>query len=261
LTNDSPSPVTIAQVDADCGCAAPARTYEGALVAPGASATIDFLLNVGFDTGARERKLRVALQSGEILTSVVRLAVVGAYSVSEQAIDFGDIDLADAEPVRRGIRFLSTSTKLLDVRTEYDWMTASVSSTPEGAEVVAEVRRNRADIGVSYGGLLLLTSDADRPTFRVSVRVNGVAPLMPVPSTVYLSSHDTMAVEFVDRSVQRVAITSCQAEPGPLRAEVLPDGRLAVTAGDAWRAGARVRVCVRDDSNRAGFVSVYALVN
>jgi hypothetical protein len=261
LANASANPITICRVDADCGCAAPTSSYEGAVVAPGASARIDFLMNSGFDTGPGERQFRVALQSGEVLVSVVRAVVMGSYSVSETAVNFGDVDMGAREPVRRRVRFVSRDTQLREVRADCDWIDAKFSGTPEGADVVAEVVPGRLDVGVSYAGLLLSTTDTDRPTFRVALRVNGIAELMPVPSGVYLRRGDTALVEFRDRDMARVRLRSCEAGPPELDTQVIADGRLSVSASGAWNRGSRARVRVHDDAGRVGFLHVCAIID
>jgi hypothetical protein len=191
----------------------------------------------------------------------VRIAVTGTYTVSERALDFGDVGLSAADPIRRTVRFLPTGSRLLGVRAECDWIESTVSPTAEGADVAVEVSRGHLDAGVSYAGLLLLTDDPDRPMFRISVRANGVSELMPAPLTLYLRRDETAVVRFRDRDMQEAHLRWPEPQGPGVTTEILPNGCLAITTNNDWKNGARVRVRARDDSGRAGFVSAYAIVD
>ena len=256
LAKNSSDPIEISHVGADCDCAVPARPYEGVVVPAGASTLMEFHVHVGFEPGVGERRLRVALRSGQAFISLVRANVIGTYTVPERVIDYGDVDIVRCGVLRRLVHFVSTETELLDARPDCDWINATFAPSPDGAELAIQVLPDRLDNGVSYGALVLTTTDADRPTLRISVRANGVADIVPVPSSLYFRQGDSAVVQFRDRTLRKVDAVWCEAEVSLVTGAVLTDGRLAVASREGWGEGARARIRVGDQSGRVGFVSI-----
>lgn len=176
IHNPFNSTMTIRTVRASCGCTTP--ILKSKTIAPGQSSTLVARFNTGTFRGKKGATLTVVVESPKY--SEVRLRVDG-YIRSDMvfhpgAIEFGTIEQSQPASNTSKVLYAGRSDwKILDVRSNRDWITPQFTETSRGGgRVNYEISVNvapDAPAGFFQDELVVTTNDRSMP--RVPLKVSG----------------------------------------------------------------------------------------
>jgi hypothetical protein len=119
FVNRGASPITIESAQSSCDCTViEGGVFRGRRVTPGESLPVEVKLDTQKSPGLKARRIDLTAASGARYSAVIRVNVVGTWSITPDALDFGEVVLDDAEEDPHAtVLYESATDNLLDVST------------------------------------------------------------------------------------------------------------------------------------------------
>ncbi|MBN2448170.1 MAG: DUF1573 domain-containing protein [Phycisphaerae bacterium] len=248
FTNGTTEPIEITSTRASCSCLMlDADAVRGRIVQPGQAIPISGLLDTGMHPGVLTRRITLGTTNGEYSAEVM-LAVEGTWTISADAVDFGEIPLGDPETltVSKEIVFEARPDCLLgSPEPTVEWIKCHASVvTKETTRLVIEVDPLLLPAGTSAGAIVLRTTSSVRPNTTVYVRARGMSVLTAQPAVVFLQGVQPRRVKIVGRDSEAVTVAEATCDDPSLQVCILEGGviELSNPVGNAMLAARHVRV-------------------
>jgi len=261
LVNHGTAPITVDTVESSCDCAViDVAEYRGRTVGPGVALAIDVALHTSTNPGLARRRISAKTVGGERYSASVTLNVRGTWSISPDAVDFGDIllDAADS-PDAKTVLFESSSDALEAVESAEPWVACGVDVGDGGLTTVnVRVIREQLPFGQNSASVVVHTSSALKPTGVLYVRARGVHELISSPQHVLLVGDEHQRIDFSDRAGQRVRLVAAESGSDALEVQILDDGAIEVWNTTGRPVPESIAVRVTDVAGRSRVLRVAA---
>jgi len=254
LRNDRSAPVRVKHVRTNCGCVLVAATCEGAIVQPGATLPIGLTLETQAKPGKAQRTVTIELDSGDILTSAIRLRVEPRFVITPEDVDFGNVRITDTERIARILQFTSTYGEEIRGAPEANckWLTCSMAARAGATDIALLLDTEHVPPGVSVGTVIIPTTDSTHPEYAIYVKVRGVQDLYPRPAYVALIGQNPQLVKIQDDSGSEVDLVSATPNDPSIETEILNPGTVRIRSKAKGPLPRDVCLDVIDDRQRKG---------
>jgi hypothetical protein len=262
FVNRGTSGLTIESAHSSCDCTViEGGAFQGRAVTPGESLPVDVKLDTQKSPGLKARRIDLTAASGVRYSAVIRVNVVGTWSITPDALDFGEVVLDDGEDDPRAtVLYESDTDNLLDISTSgAAWIEVQPNPADQGRiEILVRLVKARLAAGQNSASLVVGTDCALKPSAVVFLKARGVHELAISPTQVLLVGTKPVRVECFDRTGARVRLVSADAASGAIRVDVLPNGAIEILNSTTGPLPEPIAVRVVDDRGRSRVFPVSA---
>ncbi len=186
FVNRGSEPLTVREVKSSCGCTVVSEGLPpGHVIEAGGSRRIAAKLDTQLNPGPKQRTISLVAEGGRTYAAAISVQVIGAWSVSTDAVDFGQVVIdapSEVAALERDIEFASGEFDLLSVASSAGWLECALGERiGDRRSILLRVQPTALRRGANSCVVALVTNCDVKPNATVFVRVRAAHALVSSP--------------------------------------------------------------------------------